>query len=119
VALRPQLRTDHPGGGVLRAAAWAAPVQDRAVADEPLDRLGHVGEPGEAPQLAVHEDVEAHLALHREGVKDGPVLGRAQVVGAHPTILKSRAGCQQLRRAQQAANLICTVDRMHRLTPTV
>ena len=83
------------------------------VGDQPLQRLPHGSAPGRAAVLAVGEDVDAGVALHVEGTKDGGVLRLTQLLEGDVAVGVRGACLQQLRRAKQAANVVGPVRRRH------
>ena len=59
-----------------------------------------------APELAVGRRAQADLGLHRHHLADRLVLGGAQLLGGEPAGRVVGPRGQQLRRAQQAADVV-------------
>jgi hypothetical protein len=73
---------------------------------DPVEAVDEVHVPGRAPELAVGDRAQAAVALERDDVADRRVLGLPQAVGAERARREPLARREQLRRAQQAADVV-------------
>jgi hypothetical protein len=82
---------------------------DRDVAGllaDPVELVDEVHVPGGAAELAVGRRAEADLLLPADGLADRVVLDAAQLGGVDPPGGEVVARLQQLRRPQQAADVV-------------
>jgi hypothetical protein len=77
-----------------------------AATADAADLVEKIHVPGAAAHLAVADALEADIALQRDRVADRPILGGAQLGGREATGLMLGTRLEQLRRAQQAADVI-------------
>ena len=76
---------------------------------KPFDSLAEVSLPRIATHLAVGEDVQTDLLLHRQSVEDGVVLHLPQLLELHPTGVEFVARVKQPAWAQQTPDLVCAI----------
>jgi hypothetical protein len=73
---------------------------------DPVERIDEVHVPGAPPELAVGDPPQADLLLHADGVRDGTVLDRAQLLAGDPAGGRVLPRPEQLWRAEQAADMV-------------
>ena len=79
-----------------------------------LDDEVHV--PGGSPELAVRHGTETDILLQAHRVADGLVLDRAQFGRVDPSLREVVARGEQVRRAEQAADVVGAERRCRALT---
>src|SRR6266498_2015186 len=109
--LEPHLVVDLQGGG--GELQLPVPVEELhlqvlvfGAADAP-ELVDEVHVPGGSAELAVGGRLEPDIALHLDDRGDGAVLDRPQLLGGDAPGGEVVTGPQQLRWAQQAADVIC------------
>ena len=112
-----QLAARRARGADFDAAPRPLPFERDRIGHEPVDRVGHVGEPRATPHLAVAQNVQADLALPAQRLGNRAILERPQLFDCGPAFIDRRSHVEKLRRTQQASNLFGTV-RDHVESPT-
>ena len=105
-ASRPQPTAHHAGRARLGTGARPAPLNRATLWNEPLHRVGHVGDPRTTPELAVRENFEANLALTFERAEDSRVLLLAQCLRRQRAPRELVARAKELGRSEQAADVV-------------
>jgi hypothetical protein len=104
----PEFRAGGKRCASFQASARPFPFQRHTFGNKPIDRFGHVSKPGTSPHFAVGHDVQSQLALLLEDLKNRSVFRGAKLFQREVACGMRRASLEQVRRAQQTANVLRT-----------
>jgi hypothetical protein len=97
IASLAQLRADGVRAADFLSSARTFPIENDAVANEPLHCIGHIGEPGTSAKFPVRDPIQSNRGLLLECVKDGSILNFTKLFLIQPPVYKVGAGLQELR----------------------
>src|SRR5690348_16543197 len=90
----------------LRRAVIVMEGEARRTHGKTLDRIDDMRPIRDAAELAIGDDGEAELLLHRHAIADGPILRRGKGVRIDRALGEGAESLTKLGRAQQAADML-------------